>query len=216
MNKIRVLLADDHALVRQGIRLLVDTQADMEVIGEAADGDEAFRLGQELRPDVVLMDLSMPRMTGAVATERLKRACPDVRILALTRHSDIPYLRQLVQAGADGYLLKQAAAEELIFAIRRVMAGGTYVDPTMARRAVEQREARPTRGDVKGRTLSDREEQVLRETAWGYSNKEIAAHLDISVKTVEGYKTSVMQKLGFQSRSDVVRYALRRGWLREG
>jgi two-component system response regulator NreC len=215
-RKLRILLADDHAVIRQGLKLLVDAQPDMEVIGEAGDGREAWQRATELRPDVVVMDISMPACSGAEATQRLAAECPEIRVLALTFYEDEEYLRQLLQAGAAGYLLKRAAAEELTLAIRTVAAGGVYLDPSLAGKVVGGYIGKPAPdGETRRPDLSDREAEVLRLIAWGYSNKEIAAQLHISVKTVETYKTRLMEKLAFRSRVDLVRYALRQGWLND-
>lgn len=216
MKKLRLLLADDHAVIREGLKLLVNAQPDMEVIGEAGDGHEAWQRAKELQPDVVVMDISMPECNGAQATEHLASACPEIKVLALTLYEDEEYLRQLLQAGASGYVLKRAAAEDLTQAIRTVAAGGVYLDPRMAGKVVggyigkPSPEDEPRRGD-----LSERETEVLCLIAQGYSNKETAAKLHISVKTVETYKTRLMEKLKFHSRVDLVRYALQQGWLRE-
>jgi two-component system response regulator NreC len=215
-RKLRILLADDHAVIRQGLKLLVDAQPDMEVIGEAGDGQEAWQRAKEHQPDVVVMDISMPVCNGAEATARLAAECPGVRVLALTFYEDEEYLRQLLQAGASGYLLKRAAAEELTLAIRTVAAGGVYLDPSLAGKVVGGYIGKPAPdGEARRSDLSEREGEVLRLIAWGYSNKEIAAQLHISVKTVETYKTRLMEKLEFHSRVDLVRYALKQGWLRE-
>lgn len=216
MPKLRVLLADDHAVVREGLKLLVHAQPDMEVIGEAGDGNEAWQKAEELQPDVAVMDISMPECNGAQATERLKEACPAVKVVVLTLHEEEDYLRQLLQAGASGYVLKRAAPEELTRAIRLVAAGGVYLDPTLAGKVVESYTSRTgAPSEPRASDLSERETEVLQQIAWGYSNKEIAAQLHISVKTVETYKTRVMEKLKLQSRVDLVRYALRQGWLQE-
>jgi DNA-binding NarL/FixJ family response regulator len=216
VKKVRILLADDHPIVRQGLKLLVNAQPDMEVIGEAADGEEACERARELRPDLVIMDVAMPACSGALATQRLKGTCPDVKVLALTLHEDEGYLRQLLQAGASGYILKRAAAEELTLAIRTVAAGGVYLDPIIAGKVVGSYIGKPSPpGEPRGSDLSEREAEVLRLVAWGYTNKEIAARLQIGVKTVETYKTRLMEKLEARSRVDLVRYALRRGWLQE-
>lgn len=216
MKKVRILLADDHAIVRQGLKLLVNVQSDMEVIGEAGDGTEACEKARELQPDLVIMDIAMPACSGAQATQRLKGICPDVKVLALTLHEDEGYLRQLLQAGASGYILKRAAAEELTRSIRTVAAGGVYLDPTMAGKVVGSYIGKPSpSGEPRGSDLSERETEVLRLVACGYTNKEIAARLQIGVKTVETYKTRLMEKLEVHSRVDLVRYALRRGWLQD-
>lgn len=213
---LRVFLADDHAVVREGLKALINAQPGMEVSGEAGDGRAACQQIRELLPDVAVMDVSMPEMNGAQATAELKRTCPQVKVLALTVHEDKGYLRQLLESGADGYVLKRAAAEELIHAIRTVAAGGVYLDPALAGEVVGGFVRKPTvRGSLEGGELSDREAEVVRLIASGYSNKEIAAQLDLSVKTVETYKTRSMEKLGLRSRADLVRYALQCGWLRE-
>ena len=216
MNKLRIFLADDHAVLRDGLKALVNAQADMEVIGEADNGTSAWQKAKELRPDVVLMDVSMPQLSGAQATERLKQACPDVRVLALTAYEDKGYLDQLLRAGASGFLLKRAATDELIQAVRVVAAGGMYVDPTLAGKVLSRFIRQPSLKQSTQRSeLSDREAEVLRSMAWGYSNKEIAARLNISVKTVETYKARLAEKLEFKSRTEIVRYAIRQGWLQD-
>jgi DNA-binding NarL/FixJ family response regulator len=212
--KLRILLADDHNVVRAGLRSLIDTQPDMEVIAEAADGEAACRRSAELRPDVVVMDVSMPRLAGAPATEQIKRDRPDVKVLALTVHEDCGYLQQLLQAGDSGYLIKRAAADDLIHAIRTVARGGTYLDPSLAGKILGGLVGRsaPT-GSSPSEMLSDREEEVLRLIARGFTNREIAAQLDVSVKTVETHKAQAMEKLGVDSRAGIVADAIRWGWL---
>jgi DNA-binding NarL/FixJ family response regulator len=214
MTKLRVFLADDHAVVREGLKALVNAQPGMEVSGEAADGRSACRLIQELQPDLVVMDVSMPEMNGAQATAQLRNECPHVKVLALTVHEDKGYLRQLLEAGASGYVLKRAAAQELIHAIRTVAAGGIYLDPAVAGKVVGNFVRHPPgKGLPPGAELSERETEVLRLIAAGHSNKEIAGRLALSVKTVETYKARSMEKVGLHSRADVVRYALQLGWL---
>ena len=208
-KKVRVLIADDHALVRQGIIMLVKAQDDMEVIGDAANGEEAFRLARALRPDVVVMDVSMPIVNGALATERLRAVCPDVRVLALSAYQDDAHINQLMESGAVGYVFKMAVADELTGAIRQVAAGGTYLDPSVEAGQQADRSAR----DNGGMPLSNRESQVLRLAALGNTNREIAAELHLSVKTVEGHKSRLMEKLHLSSRAQLVNYAMERGWL---
>jgi DNA-binding NarL/FixJ family response regulator len=216
MKKLRIFLADDHAVIREGLKLLVNAQPDMEVIGEAGNGKDAVQKARELKPDVVVMDVSMPELNGVQATERLKQARPDVKVVALTVHEDENYLRQLLKAGASGYVLKRAAADELTRAIRTVAEGGVYLDPTLAGKVVDGYVRKPSsESDSSASYHSDREAEVLRLIAWGYSNKEIAAQLHLSVKTIETYKTRLMEKLNLHSRADIVRYALRQGWLQE-
>jgi DNA-binding NarL/FixJ family response regulator len=214
MAKLRVYLADDHAVVRSGLKALINAQPDMEVSGEAGDGRTACDQVQELQPDVVVMDVSMPKLNGAQATVQLKQACPKVKVLALTVHEDKGYLRLLLEAGASGYVLKRAAAEDLIHAIRTVAAGGLYLDPALAGQVVGSFVRSPAGHRApEGGDLSDREAEVVRLIAAGYSNKEIASRMSLSVKTVETYKARSMEKLGLESRADLVRYALQRGWL---
>lgn len=215
-NKLRIVLADDHAVIREGLRALINAQPDMEVIGEAGDGRIAWQKAGQLKPDVVVMDFTMPDMNGAQATERLKRDHPEIKILALTAHENRGFLQQLLQAGASGYLLKRAASEELIRAIRTVVTGATYLDSEMAGKVVDGYVNKQAIEDYTRRSrLSDREEEVLRLIAWGHGNKEIAAQLKISIKTVEAHKAKVMEKLELKSRVDIVRYALHRGWLED-
>lgn len=216
MDKIRVFLADDHMVVREGLKALINKQEDMHVVGEAGNGRDAWQLAKELEPDVVVMDVSMPEMNGAEATERLRRDCPHVKVLALTIYEDKSYLRVLLKAGATGYVLKRAVTEDLVHAVRTVAAGGTYLDPALTGKVLSSYVNQGLRGDKpQGAELSEREEQVLRLVAWGYSNKEIAAKLQLSVKTVETYKVRLMEKLDLRSRTDIVRYALLRGLLKE-
>lgn len=216
MVKLRVILADDHQMMREGLRLLVNSQADMEVVGEAENGQAAVELAQKLQPDVVVMDISMPEMNGLKATQSLKRTHPNIKILTLTRHTDDGYLQQLLQSGSSGYVLKQSASEELLRAIRLVAGGHTYLDPAVTEELVGNIfAARQLRGSSAGKNLSAREEEVLRFVAWGFLSKEIAARLQISIKTVDAHKTNAMSKLGLKSRIDIVRYALLQGWLQE-
>jgi two-component system response regulator NreC len=216
MKKLRVLLADDHKVVRDGLRLLVDGQRDMRLIGEAGNGREALRQARDLKPDVVVMDLSMPELNGLQATQRLKAERPEIKVVALTVHEDPSYLLQLCKAGAVGYVLKRSAGDDLIHAIRTVAGGGLHFDPTLASKALT---GRP--GDVPNKVglhpgdLSEREKEVLMLLAWGYSNKEIAGNLGLSTKTVETYRVRISEKLGLRSRTEIVRYALRQGWLNE-
>jgi DNA-binding NarL/FixJ family response regulator len=215
--KLRVLLADDHNVVRAGLRALIDAQPDMEVIGEAADGEDACRLASELAPDVAVLDVSMPRLGGAPAAERMTRERPGVRVLALTVHEDRGYLQQLLQAGASGYLLKRAAAADLIHAIRTVAGGGTFLDPHLAGKVLGGLLGRASGGDSDpSGSLSQREEEVLRLIARGFKYREIAERLEVSLKTVETHKARALEKLGLESRADIVGYAIRRGWLSEG
>jgi two-component system response regulator NreC len=216
MKKLRILLADDHKIVRDGLRLLIDSQPDMRVVGEAANGKEALQRAREIRPDVVVMDLSMPELNGLQATERMKAEFPDIKVVALTANEDESYLRQLCKAGAVGYVLKRSAGDELVKAIGIVARGGVHFEPSLASQALaRQMTASPARMASGAADLSDREKEVVVLLAWGYSNKEIAGELSLSVKTVETYKVRIGEKLGLRSRTGMVQYALRQGWLNE-
>ena len=206
-----IFVAEDHAVVREGVKLLLQAQTDMEVVGEAGDGESAWRQIRELAPDVVILDVAMPGLNGAQLTERLRAGAPQVRILALSAYEDSARVRSLVDAGAHGYVLKRAAAQELADAIHTVARGQTYFDAELALEN-ETNEGRVFQNDVQ---LSTREIDIVKLVAWGHTNKEIAAHLCLSVKTVEGYKTRLFEKLGLHSRVDLVRYALKRDWLKE-
>jgi two-component system response regulator NreC len=215
-TRTRILLAEDHGTVREGIKLLVNSQPDMEVIGEAADGAAALTEAQKLQPDMVVMDISMPTLNGLAATKKLRRICPSVKILTLTRHTDDGYLQQLIKAGVNGYVLKQSAPTELITAIRAVNEGKSYIDTALTDKLMGSyvgksqaaRGARPSK-------ITERETEILRMIAWGYSNKEIAEKLDLRVKTVETHKNNMMKKLGMRGRIDIVRYAILQGWLQD-
>ncbi|MBV9926957.1 MAG: response regulator transcription factor [Acidobacteria bacterium] len=210
--KVRVLIAEDHGTMREGMRLVVEREPDMEVVGEAADGREALRLARDLLPDVVLMDISMPGMDGLQAARGLRESCPEVKVLALTRHADYGYLTEMLRAGAKGYVLKQSAAAELIRAVRAVAAGQCYLDPAVTGKLMSGRRA--AEGVEPKEELSEREEEVLRLIARGHSNKEIAARLSVSVKTVEAHKANAMHKLGLADRVAIVDYAIFRGWMK--
>jgi two-component system, NarL family, response regulator NreC len=210
---LRVLLADDHVTVRHGLRLLIDSQADMKVVSEASDGNSAVQRAVALRPDVVVMDISMPGMNGLVATRKLKQLQPDVAIVTLTRHSDDAYLQELLRAGVSGYVLKQSAPAELLQAIRAAAAGGQYLDSTLTPRITAGFLGDARRINKPAASLSERESEVVRLIASGYSNKEIATSLSLSVKTVEAHKANAMRKLGLTGRIDIVKYAVLQGWL---
>jgi DNA-binding NarL/FixJ family response regulator len=213
-RNLRILLADDHVTVRQGLKMLIESQGDMTVVSEASDGTAAVEQARTLRPDVVVMDISMPGMNGLVATRTLKSIQPDSVIVILTRHGDDAYLQELLRAGADGYVLKQSAASELVQAIRATAARNQYLDSALTARVTAGFLAkRGRKAPGTGVSLSDREAEVLRLIAAGYSNKEIAAQLELSVKTVEVHKANASRKLGLRGRIDIVKYALLQGWL---
>jgi DNA-binding NarL/FixJ family response regulator len=214
VKKLRVVLADDHPIFRQGLRMLVDAQPDMEVIGEAENGRVATSVAQKLAPDVVVMDVSMPDMNGLKATEALSASCPAIKIITLTRHTDGGYLQQLLDAGSRGYVLKQSEPDEIVRAIRAVGRGQTYLDPAVAGQVVGRVE-RPSARRRRGNKLSRRQEDVLRLVAWGLLSREIAARLEISIKTVEAHKANAMIRLELENRIEIVRYAVLQGWLEE-
>ena len=215
MTPLRILLADDHAIFREGLKALVETQTDMSVVEEAADGRTAWQRAVVLRPDVVIMDASMPAMGGAEATRLIRRDCPETKVLALTVHEVGSYLNQFLEAGASGYLIKRVVFEELVRAVRVIAAGGTYLDPNIAcpiASEVVGSQANLARAE---RELTGREVEVAQRLTRGHINREIAEQLDVSIKTVETYKARIMEKLGLRSRADLVRYAIRQGWLHE-
>src|SRR5262245_33816795 len=215
-KKLRILLAEDHEMVREGLKALVNAQPDMDVVGEASDGRITIQRTQELEPDVIVMDITMPVMNGLRATEKITQSFRTVKILTLTRHADVDFAQQMFRAGASGYILKQSASIELIRAIRTLAAGGTYIDPAIADKIITGYVGKQARlSQLPKSDLSERETEVLRLIAWGYSNKEIATHLEISVKTVEAHKANTMKKLNLHSRIDIVRFALLQGWLQD-
>ena len=210
-SKTRVLLADDHAVLRAGIRLLLNSQPEFEVVGEAASGIEALALSEQIQPDLILLDLSMPGLGGLDALPVLRRSAPNARILILTMHDDPQYLRKALKSGAAGYVLKKAADVELLSAMRAVMRDEVYVHPSMTRSLLEdlipQGESFNELDLWNG--LSDREQEVLRLVALGHTSAEIAAKLNLSVKTIETYRARGMEKLGLTNRAALVRFALR-------
>ncbi len=214
---IRIMLVDDHIVVRTGLRMLLEGQPNLTVVADAADGDEAVRAALQCKPDVVLMDLSMPHgKDGLTATAELKKLLPDTNVLILTMHDDEEYLFRSIQAGASGYVLKSAPHEELLTAIESVSSGNAYLYPTATKRLMNEYMERVKHGGDGSdsyETLSDREKEILSWIAKGYSNKEIAENLIISVKTVETHKAHLMEKLGLRTRPDLVKYALKKGLL---
>jgi two-component system response regulator NreC len=211
---IKICIVDDHAMVRSGLKMLLNDKEDLDVIGEASEGDEAIRVAQELGPDVVLMDLSMPHgKDGLTATKELKALLPDMAVLILTMHDDEEYLFRAIHSGASGYILKSAPHEELLTAIRLVAGGNAYLYPAATKRLMGEYldRARSPGGDNPIDSLSEREKEIVSMIAKGYSNKEIADQLIISVKTVESHKANVMEKLSLKTRPDLVKYAMKKG-----
>jgi DNA-binding NarL/FixJ family response regulator len=215
VSAIRVLLAEDHETVRHGLRLLIESQTDMAVVGEANDGRVAVARAVAVRPDVVVLDLSMPQMNGLAATRELRLLVPEAAVVALTRYSDDAYVQELLGAGASAYVLKQSSPKELLRAIRAAAAGGQYLDSALPSRVIDGGMARrPGKGAARP-SITERESEVLRLMALGHSNKEIASALDVSVKTVEVHKSNGMRKLNLRGRIDIVRFAVLQGWLHE-
>ena len=210
MPKIRVLLVDDHKILREGLHSLLSMQEDIEVVGEASDGRAALELIGQLKPDIVVMDIAMPGMDGLEATRRIKNDFPETRVLILTQHDNREYVFSLLQAGAVGYILKKSGGAEVINAIRSTFAEGAFLPPGIAREVMDRYIQRPP--EETGRPhLTDREKQVLRLIAEGKSNKEIAEMLFLSVKTVIAHRTNIMDKLDIHSRTELVKYAIRQG-----
>jgi len=212
--QLRVLLVDDHPLVRAGLKSLIESQPDMCVVGEAEDGLVSIDMAERTSPDVIVMDLSMPKLGGAQATERIKHSNANARVLALTAFEDRGYLQLLMEAGASGFVLKRSAAEDLVRALRTIAMGGTYIDPAVPPEMFAN--GRRTGDSQPCAPLSERESEVLQHSAQGRSMKETAAALDLGVRTVETYKARAMEKLQLRNRAELVRYALKRGWLRDG
>jgi DNA-binding NarL/FixJ family response regulator len=214
MIKLRILLAEDQSMIRDGLKMLVNAQPDMEVISEVADSMKTVEQSKELQPDVVILDTSLPQIEGIRVTQEIKLCCPDIKVLALSIFQDNVHLHELLNAGVSGYILKQATGSDLINAIRVAVGGGVYLDLAMNGSSDQKATRRQARGRGKRENaLSSREAEIVRLISQGYSNKEIAAQLSISVKTVETYKARAMDKLGLHSRSELVRYAWRNGWL---
>jgi DNA-binding NarL/FixJ family response regulator len=214
MTEIRVLLADDHVLVRQGIRQFLEEEDDIEVTAEANDGAEAIQMVQEQQPDIAVLDIRMPKVSGVEATRRIKEHFPKVRVLILTAYDDDPYVFALLQAGADGYVLKTASADELVRAVRTVHAGQSALSPEIASKVVQQMTSgKPATATEQVESLTERELDVLHLAAQGKTNRAIGSELDISHRTVQGHLANIYGKLGVNSRTEAVTEALRRGWI---
>jgi DNA-binding NarL/FixJ family response regulator len=216
-SKIRVLVVDDHTILRVGLRMMLNAQPDIEVVGEASDGNEAVTEALRLSPDVILMDIAMPDCNGIEATRQVKRVLPETRVLVLTMHENEEYLFQTLRAGASGYILKEAADTELITAIRAVSSGRFYLSPSAQSIMVGDYLQRVRSGEEHDSysALTEREREILKLVAEGYTNNQIAERLTISPKTVDTHRTHIMDKLNLHSRAELVKYAMRRGLLED-
>jgi DNA-binding NarL/FixJ family response regulator len=214
VSPIRIVIADDHAILREGIRALIAPATDMEVVGEAGDGQAAIDACRRLQPDVVLMDIAMPGLGGLEATLVIRRELPKTRILILTQYADPEYVGRFLKAGVAGYVLKKSAGSELLSAIRGASRGGLVLDPDVARGALGEGPPAPGDSGDLYETLTDREKQVFKLVAEGHSNKEVAQLLEISVKTAMSHREHVMEKLGVHNRTDLIRFALKKGVIR--
>jgi two-component system response regulator NreC len=213
MAKIRVLICDDHTILREGIRLLLNAQADMEVVAEAVDGRDAVDKAREFNPDVILMDIAMPLLNGLEATKQIRRDHPNARVLVLTMYESDEYVAQMLEAGAAGYVLKKVAGSELVYAIRSVFNGEAFLYPSITKRLVEDYLRRVESGQERDTFdgLTDREREVLQLIAEGHTNKEIADLLNLSVRTVQNHRAHIMEKLGMHDRGELIKYAIQKG-----
>jgi len=211
---IRVLICDDHMMVRQGVRMVLQSEPDFELVAEAGRGEEACALAEQLRPDVVIMDISLPDISGIEATRKIKELLPEAHIIGLTMHEEEPYVMELLKAGADGYIVKRSAAADLVSAIRTVMQGQAILDPVVTRAVVTGYVTRPNQQPAEREDncpLTPREREILILVAEGYTNAEIAKKLFISEKTVQTHRSNILDKLGIHDRTELVRYAIRIG-----
>ena len=213
MNKISVLLADDHTIFRQGLRMLLEQEEDIEVVGEAANGNEALELARNLKPDIILLDIAMPEMDGLKVAQKLKKTLPETKIIVLTSYSDDQFLFQFLKLGVSGFVLKDSASQELIYSIRKSIEGMVFFDPSVSKRVMNKfTQVSGGKSDfINYGKLSDREKEVLLLVAEGYSTKEVAEKLFISPKTVENHKANIMKKLEIHDRTGLTKYALRLG-----
>lgn len=216
MKKIRVLIADDHAIVREGIRMILALHDDIEVVGEAANGQEAIERVNELTPDIVLMDIAMPGLGGLEAMLEIRQLKPETRVLVLTQYDNTEYIYRFLKSGAAGYVLKKAAGNDLVAAIRAVYQGKSFVDPSIADKVIKGFLERPDvkEDEIVYESLSDREKQVLKLIAEGYTAQQIADILHLSIKTIMTHRTNLMDKLGFHNRAELIKYAIRKGLVR--
>lgn len=210
---LRLVLADDHPVLRAGLKVLLSAEPDFSVVAEADDGEGALVLAEKVRPDLILMDVSMPGMNGTEATRQIKKTHPELAVLALSVHEEVSFARTLLDAGANGYALKRSACDELVRAVRVVAAGGTYVDPAIAGQLLRTGARRHANGNRDSVALSDRETEVVRLLAQGLTMKEMAQQLSLSPRTLETYRARALEKLDLKTRAELVRYAIRCGWL---
>jgi DNA-binding NarL/FixJ family response regulator len=215
IGTIRIVLADDHPIVLDGLRTLIRAERDFELVGEAASGLSALKIIRERRPDVAVLDISMPELNGILLSRRLAGEMPALKLLVLTLHEDRAYLNQALEAGVRGYVLKRSAVENLVQAVRAVMVGGLYIDPAIVGRVFESKQVNKRLSARKGvaPALTEREADVLKMASLGFTNKEIASRLDVGVKSIETYKARGLEKLGLKTRAELVRYASGQGWL---
>ncbi len=213
MGKIRVMICDDHTILREGIRLLLNSQPDIEVVAEAVDGREAVEKARTVKPDVILMDIAMPFLNGLEATKQIRRDNPSARVLVLTMYESDEYVAQMLEAGAAGYVLKKVAGSELVYALRAVYQGEAFLYPSITKRLVEDYLRRVESGQERDTFdgLTDREREVLQLIAEGHTNKEIADMLNLSVRTVQNHRAHIMEKLGMHDRGELIKYAIQKG-----
>jgi len=211
MSPIRVLIADDHVVMREGISFLLEAEPDIQVVGQASDGQEAWEKARQLKPDIVLMDITMPGISGLEATRQLRAALPETQVLVLTMHEGDEFFFRMLQAGASGYVLKGASSDELLNAIRAVYRGGVYLYPTMAKKLLTDYMSRPSTEQSSYDNLTPREREILTLIAQGLTNREIAARLVISVNTVGTHRQNIMEKLDLHNKSELIKYAIRKG-----
>jgi two-component system response regulator NreC len=213
MKKVKLLVADDHKIFRQGIKKLLEEESDMSVVGEAADGRDAVKKATELKPDVILMDIAMANLNGLEATKQIKKVLPSVRVIMLTMHKNEEYILQSFQAGASGFILKEGAVEELVSAIRSIHQDKSFLSPTISKTLIDAylRKMETGKTETPFDLLTDREREVLQLIAEGYTNREVAKALFISVKTVEAHRAHIMQKLNIHDIAKLVKYAIQKG-----
>ena len=212
-GKTRIVLADDHPIVLTGLRNLIESESDFKIVGEATSGPEALKTIHDTRPDIAIVDISMPGMSGIVLTRRLSEEAADTKVLVLTLHEDRAYLKQALDAGARGYVVKRSAAANLVSAVRSVIAGGVYIDPAIVTRVFNRSQANHRGAMPEARDLTDRETEVLKLSSLGLTNKEISHRIGVGVKSIETFKSRGLAKLEIQSRADLLRYASQVGWL---